>query len=114
MQDTREGKLLIYEGFLTTLVTRQLNLSVPYYTSVTNVLKRMGCVRQLRRGGGSAPSQWLLIKEPQEKDFLATLPKKLGRPHKTEPTSPVGDQRIADLTRRLNYLYSALGIPEPR
>lgn len=64
-QDQDKGKLLVWEGHLTKLITG-LNLSVPYYTSVTRELKRMGCIRQMRRGGGNATSQWELLREPSE------------------------------------------------
>lgn len=59
------GRMLVWEGFLTKL-TRGLGLSTPYYTAVRRDLTRMGCIRQLRRGGGSSPSQWELIKAPTE------------------------------------------------
>jgi|1185.fasta_scaffold65760_3 hypothetical protein len=65
---TEENPQLIWEGHLTKLVAR-LHLSVPYYTSVTRELKRMGCIKQLRRGGGNASSQWLLVTEPTEELF---------------------------------------------
>lgn len=57
-------EIIVYEGKLTELITQKLYLSVPYYTSITRALKSMGCIRQLRRGGGSSPSQWELIREP--------------------------------------------------
>lgn len=60
-----------YEGFLTHLFN-DLDLSVPYYTMVMKKLKAMDCVRQLVRGGGSAPSQWLLLQEPTMELFNAT------------------------------------------
>lgn len=59
---------LIWEGHLTKLFA-SLHLSVPYYTSVTRELKRMGCVAQKRRGGGNAPSQWIILTEPTEELF---------------------------------------------
>jgi hypothetical protein len=62
------GHVLIWEGHLTKLFSR-LHLSVPYYTSVMRELKRMGCVTQKRRGGGNAPSQWLILHEPTEELF---------------------------------------------
>ena len=55
---------LVYEGFLTRLITQDLHLATPYYTSVMHMLKKMGCVRQLTRGGGPSPSTWELIQEP--------------------------------------------------
>jgi hypothetical protein len=59
---------LVYEGHLTKLF-HQLGLSTPYYTSVMNRLKLMGCVDQLRRGGGSSPSRWRLTRVPNEESF---------------------------------------------
>ena len=70
------GTMVVWEGFLTRFITEELHLSVPYYSSVTQALKRMGCIRQLRRGGGSSPSQWELKHEPTEDLFNNTLPKK--------------------------------------
>ncbi len=60
---------VVYEGFLTKLVTEDLHLSVPYYTTVMGALKKMGCVRQVRRGGSTSPSQWQLYHEPTENLF---------------------------------------------
>lgn len=63
-------QVIVYEGFLTQLVTGKLNLSVPYYTSVRKRLMDMGCIRQLKRGGGTSPSQWELIYEPTLEAFM--------------------------------------------
>ena len=59
---------LVYEGFLTRLFG-ELRLATPYYTSVMQRLKKMGCVRQVSRGGGNSPSRWELIKDPVWDDF---------------------------------------------
>jgi len=59
---------LVYEGFLTRLFS-DLQLATPYYTSVMQRLKKMGCVKQLSRGGGNSPSRWELIKDPVWEDF---------------------------------------------
>jgi HAMP domain-containing protein len=69
-------QLVVYEGFLTHLITQELSLSVPYYTSVRKALINMGCIKQLRRGGGTSPSQWELITEPTLDAFTAQEPKK--------------------------------------
>jgi len=53
----------VYEGFLTRLF-EEVNLSVPYYTQVVRMLKGMECINQIRRGGGTAPSRWILLGEP--------------------------------------------------
>lgn len=68
--ETFPNAKLVWEGHLTKLFNR-LHLSVPYYTSVTRELKRMGCIKQLRRGGGNSPSQWLIMTEPTEELFLS-------------------------------------------
>jgi hypothetical protein len=73
-EDTDE--VVVWEGMLTTLITSKLNLSVPYYTSITRALKRMGCIRQIKRGGGTAPSQWELIREPTIELFDESKPLK--------------------------------------
>jgi hypothetical protein len=62
-----EGSMIVYEGALTELITKELYLPVPYYTHVTRKLKAMGCIKQLRRGGGASPSQWQLLTAPTEK-----------------------------------------------
>lgn len=72
-----EGKhALIYEGFLTRTFN-ELGLATPYYTSVMHRLRKMGCVRQLSRGGGNSPSKWELIKDPEWDAFEAAEQKKL-------------------------------------
>lgn len=76
-EDDEEQTIIVWEGMLTRLITSQLNLSVPYYTAVTKALKRMGCIRQLKRGGGTAPSQWELLCEPTEELFINALPKRI-------------------------------------
>lgn len=67
---------LVYEGFLTRLFN-QLELATPYYTSVMQRLRKMGCVRQLARGGGNAPSKWLLLDDPSWEAFEGSEQKKL-------------------------------------
>lgn len=75
--------MIVWEGMLTRLITLDLSLSIPYYTSITRALKNMGCIRQLRRGGGNSPSQWELITEPTEEKFNSVRPKKApGKPDK--------------------------------
>ena len=66
--ETEEG--LVYEGYMTKLVTERLNLAIPYYTTVTQALKGMNCAQQLQRGGGSAASRWLLKKAPTLEEYL--------------------------------------------
>jgi hypothetical protein len=90
---------LVYEGHLTKLF-HQLNLSTPHYTSVMKMLKAMGCVEQIRRGGGSAVSRWELKRVPGEESF---------RSFEQMNTAPKGkyaalEQAVRDLARRVNEL----------
>lgn len=59
-----------FEGALTRLV-QDIGLSNPYYTSVTQCLKAMDCIRQGRRGGGGQGSIWYLLQEPSDELFAA-------------------------------------------
>lgn len=105
-----EAPIIVYEGFLTQLVTGQLNLSVPYFTSIRKTLINMGCIRQLRRGGGTAPSQWEMIMEPTPEAFLVQRPK---REPKKDRYSALEDQiralgtRITELEDTIDELVQA-------
>jgi len=55
--------MIIYEGFFVRLVA-ELGLSTPYFTFCRQALIDMGCIRQIKRGGGTGRSQWELIKAP--------------------------------------------------
>lgn len=57
------GEVLVYEGFLTHLF-QTTGMSTPYYSKVTRVLEGTKAAAQIRRGGGSAPSQWVLFNAP--------------------------------------------------
>jgi len=63
--------IIVWEGFLTNLFG-ELSLATPYYTSVRRHLIRMGCVEQMRRGGGNSTSKWRLITPPTEDLFTAS------------------------------------------
>lgn len=97
---------LIYEGH-TTKLFNQLGLSAPYYTAVLTRLKRMNCVIQLRRGGGSATSRWRLVNMPEEDSFLSFEKTNVARSGKwaaTEQNVRSAHRRIDELTEMLNTL----------
>lgn len=102
--DPQQGQIIVYEGFLTQLVTSKLNLSVPYYTSIRQKLIQMGCVRQLKRGGGTSPSQWELIYEPTLEKFNAAQPKKT--PKQTKES--MLQEQVNNLSARVSELESTL------
>ena len=104
--------MVMYEGMFTKLVTETLGLPVPYYTKIRASLMAMGCIRPLRRGGGTSPSQWELITSPTP-ELWADL---------EVVTPPQGLdaqllQMLSDLSRRTLRVERALGIqdmPLPR
>ncbi len=97
-------EILVYTGFLTRLITKDLHLSVPYYTSTTRRLKAMDCIRQLRRGGSTTPSRWAVLQPPTLEAFNRT------RDKGTTQRKPI-DQQISDLSKRLSVVEEVL-IPE--
>ena len=101
-----EDEGLVYEGFLTKLILQKLNLSMPYYTKVTKELKRMGCIHQLRRGGSTTPSRWMLLREP-----TMTLYEDSPEPPEFVGTDrlSVVEQRVRDNTERLNVIFDYVG-----
>ena len=79
-----DGKTVrVYEGHYTKLFD-ELLLSVPYYTSIKNQLVGMGCIEQLRRGGGNATSRWILWKPPELEAWKAYTPRKARRGNATQ------------------------------
>lgn len=96
----------VYEGHLTRLFA-ELGLSTPYYTSVMTKLKRMNCVEQLRRGGGNAPSKWVLVREPSEtlwNSAIQTRSRRTDRIARLEQQVKDLQQTTADLTGKVQAL----------
>jgi hypothetical protein len=85
--------LRVYEGHLTNLF-RKLLLSVPYYTEIKNRLISIGCIEQVRRGGGTAMSRWVLWKEPTLDEWKYASSKRPGRGNAVT----VIQQQIKDLS----------------
>jgi len=101
IKETEGGvRIAVWEGYLTRLIQQDLDLAVPYYSSIRAHLIRMGCVKQLRRGGGSSMSQWEVIKPPTKELFEsaeATGSQKLQR-------KETHSQQLNDLTKRVASL----------
>jgi hypothetical protein len=99
-----EGRMM-YEGHLTRLF-RELRLSVPYYTQIKNLLTTMGCIEQVKRGGGNATSRWLLWREPSLEAFQEALGKKTFV-NKGSKVSAL-EQQLRDLSKRVTVLELAV------
>src|SRR6476659_932956 len=106
------GEGMVYEGFLTKLITEDLNLSTPYFTHVTGALKRMGCIKQLRRGGSSSGSQWLLVESPTVEKFEKQLlvRKKEAPKYATEGQFAALQQQLTAINQRVSRLERAFGM----
>jgi hypothetical protein len=107
-----EGEIVVYEGRLTALVTKDLGLAVPRYTECVGALRVMGAIRQLRRGGGNSPSQWELIREPTLQEYEAYVGEAKKKEDEGNPPDEfeILQQQIRSLDRRLTGLESAIGL----
>jgi hypothetical protein len=96
----------IYEGHLTKLFQEQ-GMSPPYYTTIRDLLIKMGCMEQLRRGGGNAKSRWRLVKPPTE-ELFQTADAMVKRP---SGRVAMLEQGLTQAIKRIQRLEDALGIP---
>lgn len=103
---------LVYAGNLTKLF-QQMEIPNPYYTSVTHALKGMGCIHQLRRGGGSSPSRWALLKQPIEDEFVNWTPSSSSVKQHLG-SAAITNQRLRDLTRMVQELTTRVEKLEAR
>lgn len=93
-----EEEFLVYEGFLTRLITHDLHYSNPYYTKITRRLKAMNCIIQVKRGGSTSPSRWALVNTPTLENFKNAIETKALPQSKQETLA----QQIRDLSKRLD------------
>ena len=109
-EDFRDETFLVWTGFASRLLNEKLGIPIPLYGKVLYALKKMGCITQLRRGGGNAPSKWALHEKPTEETFLALWSSveggTLGR-YKSAKTEQL-EAQIADVRQSLG------GVDVPR
>jgi ribosomal protein S15P/S13E len=103
--DPHENIRNVYTGHLTSLFG-ELQKPAPYYTSIMTALKAMGCVEQLRRGGGSAPSKWIMQHPPTEEGYMAFINNRsTKKPHgKVEML----EQQVKNLMGRVQHIEEHL------
>jgi hypothetical protein len=97
-----------WEGHTTRLFS-ELGLAAPYYTSVMNHLKRMGCVVQVRRGGGTASSKWELLQEPTEELYNNMLGGNVN-PTSAKARMDFLEKQVRDLYRRQQLIEQMMGV----
>lgn len=106
---TKEG--LIYRGALSTELHTAGIVPRTKYAHVVGKLRAMGCIRQMRRGGGPQPSLWLLMVTPTEDLYYSTAHKPDTRSGSRGPAAVVIrelDRRTKDLETRVTKLTTAL------
>lgn len=94
---------MIWTGHTTHLFSR-LGMATPYYTTVMTALKKMGCVEQIKRGGGNSMSKWRLVRKPEEDYFHAA--EKLQKP--VQGSQKALEQQVRDLNKRVTTLEDVL------
>jgi hypothetical protein len=108
VDDTKQA--LVYTGHLTKLIMGPpLNLPMPYYTPITKALQGMGCAQQIKRGGGSAPSRWVLYEAPTRELYTKwekVQSESLTAQAVTSKTALV-EQQVRDLTSRVEALEAS-------
>jgi len=95
--------VLVYTGHLTRLFA-DLGIANPYYTKIMKTLEGLGCVEQLRRGGGAATSKWLLHKPPVEEIFADYVERKRA----PQTRMHILEQRVRDYGSMLNDILDRL------
>ncbi len=108
----------VWQGHLTKAITEELHLSVPYYTKITTLLKRSECIVMIQRGGNSAMSKWVLLREPSAELFDSVV-----EVDDVDGKSPLTATRLKDnrnaqsfrdLNERLNKLEDKVLILQAR
>jgi hypothetical protein len=110
-QAEMDGEQMKYVGFLTKLIITELNLATPQYSATTNKLQAMGCIEQIRRGGGGSPSEWALHMPPTEDLFLRTadVPRSKRSSRKDQEA-----QHLRDLAKRIGDLEDQVALLKMR
>jgi hypothetical protein len=71
---TVEEGLTVYRGHPTAVATKELDLPLPYYSKMREILITVGSVKQIKRGSGKTESVWVLVKPPTDADFAGVDP----------------------------------------
>lgn len=69
-----EDGLTVYRGHPTAVATGELDLPLPYYSKMREILITVGSVKQIKRGSGKTESVWILVKAPTDADFEGVDP----------------------------------------
>lgn len=106
-QATVEEGLLVYRGHPTAVATNDLELPLPYYSKMREILQRIGCVKQIKRGSGKTDSVWVLVRQPLATDFDGVEPSAEKTDSAFELYKLATDAAIANIEARLGGLNIA-------
>lgn len=102
-----EKERLVWEGH-TTKLFKALHLSVPTYSAVTNELKNIGAISQLRRGGGPTKSIWVLHGTPDINKYNSQPKSMYNKSGNRKSTAlDIMQQQINTLRDRIDLLEKA-------
>lgn len=94
----------VYRGYLTHLIRDDLGLPLPYYTTIKRALEDLGCIDQVKRGGGPQPSEWLLYHPPDPLAYAQLQFNNETRGSRIEML----EQAVASMNQRLGKLERML------
>ena len=100
----------VFTGKVTQVFASDSNLSQPYYGQVKTLLEDMGCIQQIQRGGGGAPSIWALLKEPRLEDYEKLDSNKPRRISTGQDVVAQFGVRLASTEQAVRELASAVGL----
>lgn len=104
-EDTGEGTF-IWTGFMTE-VFKDSGVGKNLYSTILKVLQSMGCISQLQRGGGTAPSVWVLHQAPAPELYRKQMDWYKNKATAVGNTAPMA-QRIAHLEKQVEVLADEL------
>lgn len=109
-----DGKMaLVYTGFLSRVVTGELKMPVPYYTYIVRTLEASKMAIQVRRGAGRTPSRWIITNNLATRAQIEAFLKSTTITSKPQGRYAALEQRIQDLTLRIDRLERLMNIMVP-
>lgn len=94
--------LNVWTGF-TTKMFAELGVPQPYYGDILHILKEMGCLQQVRRGGRTTPSQWVVFDtEPTSGEYQRVRPQGVNTRKRAEVEHL--EQQVRDLRKALGNI----------
>jgi hypothetical protein len=107
-----EEGLQVYRGHPTAVATDDLELPLPYYSKMREILITIGSVKQIKRGSGKTESVWVLVRAPTAEDFAGVDDTATKQNNESRLYQLATDAAIARIEERLGGLNIAQAIVE--